>query len=66
MITSSLRNGLLLLISGLLMGGFGCQSSHKNPTPDAVVEMPKPGSVHTLDSLKNIQQQKRDSLRRNR
>lgn len=63
MIKPSFRSGLLLLTSGILLSFIGCQSTNKNPKSETLQEMPKPGSVHQLDSLKRIQQQKRDSLK---
>lgn len=64
MIRLSLRKGLLLLISGQLALFYSCQSSNKNPKNETVQEMPRPGSTSQLDSLKNIQQLKRDSLKK--
>ncbi len=58
-----LASVLWLPISFGLMGNFACKSSTKNTNPsDSVTEMPAPLTVDNIDSLKRIQQQKRDSL----
>lgn len=60
----------LLLSALLLLTSFGlicCQSSNQSNKDDSVVkEMPRPVADMNLDSLKQIQQQKRDSLRRSK
>ncbi len=58
-----LVSALWLPISLGLMGNFACKSSTKKNQPlENVIEMPAPITVDNIDSLKRIQQQKRDSL----
>lgn len=59
-----LANVLLWLISVSLLATVGCNLCIRNKkiTDTKNIEMPKPISTHNIDSLKNIQQQKRDSI----
>ena len=59
-----LANVLWLPISIGLMGIISCKSSTNNTKnqPEVTTEMPAPITDLSIDSLKRIQQQKRDSL----
>jgi len=65
--TSSV-NVLWLLISLVTIGLMACKSSNKNgnKTESTMQEMPTPITDNNLDSLKKVQQLKRDSIQRNR
>lgn len=65
--TSSV-NVLWLLISLVTIGLMACKSSNKNGNkPESTMqEMPAPITDNNIDSLKKVQQLKRDSLQRNR
>jgi len=65
--TSSV-NVLLLLISFVLIGVVGCKSStNKSKNLHQIQqEMPVPITDNEIDSLKRIQQLKRDSIQRSR
>jgi hypothetical protein len=65
--TSSV-NVLWLLISLVTIGLMACKSSNKNgnKTESTMQEMPAPASDNNIDSLKKVQQLKRDSIQRNR
>lgn len=66
MMKSFLANVLLWLISVSVLATVGCKMClrNKKTTDTTITEMPRPISTHNIDSLKNIQQQKRDSLNR--
>ncbi len=65
--TSSV-NVLWLLISLVLIGGVACKSSNKKGSKpkSTLQEMPSPVTDNNIDSLKKVQQLKRDSIQRNR
>lgn len=64
----SSANGLWLLISIGLIAGLACKSSTNKGKQEQQLkqEMPKPIIENETDSLKRIQQLKRDSIQRNR
>ena len=59
---------LLLLISAGIIVGIACKSStnKSNNLQQLQQEMPVPITDNEIDSLKRIQQLKRDSIQRNR
>lgn len=64
----SLVNVLWLLISLVTIGLMACKSSNKNGNKSEIIiqEMPSPVTDNNIDSLKKVQQLKRDSIQRNR
>ncbi len=64
----SSANVLWLPISIVLIAGLACKSSTNKGKHEQQIqqEMPKPITGNETDSLKRIQQLKRDSIQRNR
>ncbi len=65
--TSSV-NVLWLLISLVTIGLMACKSSNKNgnKSESTIQEILSPVTDNHIDSLKKVQQHKRDSIQRNR